>query len=59
VGNSAALITLATVANPVVGAGVFIAGKILNDPLGQLLAFEYDISGSWLDPKVEKVGMGK
>ena len=55
VGNSAALIS-ALVATPVVGAGVFLASKILNDPLGQMASFEYNISGSWADPKVEKVG---
>jgi uncharacterized protein (TIGR02099 family) len=58
VGNSAALIS-ALVATPVVGAGVYIASKILGDPLGQLVAFEYNITGSWVDPKVEKVGAGK
>jgi uncharacterized protein (TIGR02099 family) len=58
VGNSAALIS-ALVATPVIGAGVFIASKILNDPLGQLASFEYNISGSWIDPKVEKVGGSK
>jgi len=55
VGNSAALIS-ALVATPVVGVGVFIVSKILGDPLGQLAAFEYNISGSWVDPKVEKIG---
>lgn len=54
VGNSAALIS-ALVATPVVGAGVYLASKILNDPLGQLVSFEYNISGSWTEPKVEKV----
>lgn len=58
VGNSAALIS-ALVATPVIGAGVFIASKILNDPLGQLASFEYNISGSWVDPKVEKAGESK
>lgn len=55
VGNSAALIS-ALVATPVVGAGVYLASKILNDPLGQMASFEYNVSGSWADPKVEKVG---
>ena len=30
--------------------------KILRDPLDKLVAFEYNVSGSWADPKVEKVG---
>jgi len=58
VGNSVALIS-AFVATPVVGAGVYLAGKILGDPLGQLASFEYNISGSWVDPAVEKVGANK
>ena len=58
VGNSAALIS-ALVVTPVVGAGVYIASKILGDPLGQLVSFEYNISGSWVDPKVEKIDKKK
>ncbi len=58
VGNSAALISALVVA-PVVGVGVFLASKILGDPLGQLAAFEYNISGNWADPKVEKAGESK
>jgi len=58
VGNSVALIS-ALVATPVVGAGVYLAGKILDDPLGQMVAFEYNVSGSWADPKVEKAGQNR
>ncbi len=58
VGNSVALIAAMVVA-PVVVAGVFLASKLLGDPLGQLAAFEYNISGSWIDPKVEKIGESK
>lgn len=55
VGNSAALIS-ALVATPITGAYVYLASKLFNDPLGQLVSFEYKISGSWVDPKVEKTG---
>lgn len=58
VGNSAALVTW-LVTTPVIGAGVFIASKIFGDPLGQLASFEYNVTGSWVDPKVEKVGVSK
>jgi uncharacterized protein YhdP len=58
VGDSVALVS-ALVVTPVVGAGVYLAGKILGDPLGQLVSFEYDVTGSWVDPKVEKVGVSK
>ncbi len=46
----------AMIANPAVGAAAWLAQKILKDPLGQMFAFEYAVSGSWSDPKVEKLG---
>jgi uncharacterized protein YhdP len=49
----------AMLANPVVGAAVWAAQKLLNDPLGQAFAFDYQVSGSWGDPKVEKLGATK
>jgi uncharacterized protein (TIGR02099 family) len=45
----------AMIANPAVGAAAWLAQKILKDPFGQMFAFEYAISGSWADPKVEKL----
>ncbi len=41
--------------NPVVGAASFLAQKLLRDPVDKLFAYEYAVSGSWADPKVEKV----
>jgi uncharacterized protein YhdP len=35
---------------------VLLMNKILRDPLDKLVAFEYNVNGSWADPKVEKVG---
>lgn len=46
----------AMLANPVAGAIAYAAQKILKDPLDQVFAYEYRISGSWADPKVEKLG---
>lgn len=43
-------------ANPVAGAVAWAAQKLLKDPLDQVFAFEYAVSGSWQDPKVEKTG---
>lgn len=54
VGDSIAL--GAMLANPVAGAVVWAAQKILKDPLDQAFAFEYAVTGSWADPKVEKIG---
>lgn len=45
----------AMIANPAIGAAAWVAQKILKDPFGQMFAFEYAISGSWSDPKVEKI----
>ena len=43
-------------ANPIAGAVVWAAQKIFKDPLDQAFAFEYAVTGSWADPKVEKLG---
>jgi len=45
----------AMVLNPVFGLAAWAAQKVLKDPLGQIFAFEYDVTGSWSDPKVDKV----
>ena len=45
----------AMIANPAIGAAAWLAQKILKDPFGQMFAFEYAITGSWSDPKVEKL----
>jgi uncharacterized protein (TIGR02099 family) len=47
--------TLVTIVNPVAGVASALAQKVLKDPLGQLFAREFDVSGSWADPKVEKI----
>jgi uncharacterized protein YhdP len=46
----------AMIANPVAGAVVWAAQKILKDPIDQAFAFEYAVTGNWADPKVEKLG---
>ena len=45
----------AMIAHPAVGAAAWVAQKLLKDPFGQMFAFEYAITGSWEDPKVEKL----
>ena len=47
--------TGAMLVNPVVGAVAWLAHKALNDPLGQIFAYEYAVSGNWKDPKVDKL----
>ena len=41
---------------PAVGIGSLIINKVLGNPLDKLASFEYNISGTWSDPKVVKVG---
>ncbi|MFA7299057.1 MAG: YhdP family protein [Sideroxydans sp.] len=50
---------LSFAAGPAVGVGVLLANKLLRDPLDKLVAFDYNVSGSWADPVVERVGSGK
>jgi uncharacterized protein YhdP len=57
-GDTVALGTVALV-NPTVGAVTWLAQKLFKDPLGQVFAFEYAVTGSWVDPKVEKIGAEK
>ena len=45
----------AMIANPAAGAIAWAAQKILNDPLDQIFAYEYAVTGAWSDPKVEKI----
>ena len=52
-GDSAS--TVMGLVNPVVGVATLIAGRIFKNPLGKMFAFEYTITGTWTDPKVEKV----
>ncbi len=57
IGDNVSLLSFA--AGPVVGVGVLLANKILRDPLDKLVSFEYNVSGSWADPKVERLGQVK
>lgn len=44
------------VLNPAVGAAAYLAQKLLRDPVEKIFSYEYSMTGSWADPKVEKVG---
>jgi uncharacterized protein YhdP len=52
-GDSAA--TVVGILNPIVGGAAWFAQRVLKNPLGQLFAFNYSITGGWSDPKVVKV----
>jgi uncharacterized protein YhdP len=49
-----ASLAYAALANPVVGLGSFVAQMLLREPLQQLFAWEYEVTGSWSDPHVIK-----
>lgn len=53
IGDSVAVAT--TIINPVIGVATFLLQRVLKDPLGQLVAYEYDITGSMLDPQIKSV----
>ncbi|MFM9883418.1 MAG: YhdP family protein [Burkholderiales bacterium] len=57
IGDSVAAVAGLALLNPLVGLGSFIAQRLLKDPIGQLLAHEYAITGSWDDPKVERISI--
>ena len=44
----------ALVGGPIAGIAAFIAQKMLKDPLDQIAAYEYDMTGTWADPQVSK-----
>ena len=53
--ESVALAAGAALLNPVVGVAALAAQKVLQDPVGKILSVDYVISGSFANPKVEKV----
>jgi len=40
--------------NPVTALGALIAQRILKDPLGRIFSFEYSVTGTWSEPRVER-----
>ena len=44
--------------NPVAGVATLLAHKILQNPLNQMFGFDYLVTGTWDDPKVEKLTGG-
>ncbi|MDR3412165.1 MAG: YhdP family protein [Formivibrio sp.] len=46
------------VVNPIAGVAAFALQRLFKDPLGQLVSYEYHITGDMLDPQVRKVSSG-
>ena len=41
--------------NPAIGLGSFLAQYVLRDPLRKVLAYEYRLTGPWMDPIVTEM----
>ena len=54
IGDSVSLLALFAV-NPAVGIGSLIANTVLGNPLDKLVSFEYNVSGTWSNPNVDRV----
>jgi uncharacterized protein (TIGR02099 family) len=53
--NAGTASLIATVINPAIGLGTFLAQLILRRPLIESATQEFHIDGTWLDPKVARV----
>lgn len=53
--NAGTAALIATAINPAVGLGTFLAQFLLRQPLQSATTQHFHITGSWADPKVEKV----
>ena len=42
-------------AHPATGAAAWVFNKLFGNPFDQVFAYEYAVTGSWADPKVEKI----
>lgn len=40
---------------PIVGVTAYVLQKLLKDPVGQMIAYDYRVTGTWDDPQVEKL----
>jgi uncharacterized protein (TIGR02099 family) len=49
----------ALIGGPIAGIASFLVQKMLKDPLDQIAAYEYNITGTWSDPLVSKIGPGQ
>jgi uncharacterized protein YhdP len=53
--NAGTATLLATVINPAVGLGTFLAQMFLRRPLIESATQEFHIDGAWADPQITKV----
>ncbi|MBS0348410.1 MAG: TIGR02099 family protein [Proteobacteria bacterium] len=43
--------------HPAIGLAAYLVQKVLRDPVEKLFSFEYGVTGSWSDPKVDKLAV--
>ena len=53
-GDGASTITGFILANPALGIPLMLLQRLFKDPLGQIFAIEYDVTGNWDEPKVTR-----
>ncbi len=53
--NAGTAALIATAINPAVGLGTFLAQFVLREPLQSATTQHFHITGSWADPRIEKV----
>ena len=53
--GAAAAAGAATLFNPLLGAAALVAGAVLEKPISQMFSYSYHVTGTWADPKVEKL----
>ncbi len=53
-GDGASTVASIVMANPILGLGATLLQRLLKDPLGQIFAVEYDVTGTWNEPKVQR-----
>lgn len=56
--ESVAVGAAAGLINPVAGVVALLAQRILADPIERMFAYSYAITGTWADPRVEKLSGG-
>ena len=54
--GAAALLLANPILGAAVGAGTLLAQTAMKDPIEQIFANDYVVSGNWADPIVERVG---
>ena len=45
----------AAIVSPITALAAYVASKLLKDPLDELIAFKYTVTGSWADPVVTRI----